>query len=86
MDSLDLLVKLGVSILMPVLVGKGLREAAKPLREAVPRFKAPLYLINNLQVCVLCVLAGLSGLRLYIHKLRQTLSLTPAFLLPLPHR
>lgn len=49
-DSADLLVKLGVSILMPVLVGKALREAVKPLRETIPRFKAPLYLINNLQV------------------------------------
>lgn len=55
-DSIDLLVKLGVSILMPVLVGKGLREAVKPLRETIPRFKAPLYLINNLQVIrFLCV-------------------------------
>lgn len=49
-DSLDLLFKLGVSILMPVLVGKGLREAVAPLRRTIPRFKAPLYLINNLQV------------------------------------
>lgn len=49
-DTADLLVKLGVSILMPVLVGKGLREAVKPLRDTVPKFKAPLYLINNLQV------------------------------------
>jgi predicted Na+-dependent transporter len=48
-DSGDLLVKLGVSILMPVLVGKGLREAVRPLRETVPKIKAPLYLINNLQ-------------------------------------
>jgi sodium/bile acid cotransporter 7 len=31
-DSLDLLVKLGVSILMPVLVGKATRELIKPLR------------------------------------------------------
>jgi len=31
-DSLDLLVKLGVSILMPVLVGKALRELVKPIR------------------------------------------------------
>lgn len=49
-DSADLLVKLGVSILMPVLVGKAMREAVKPLRETIPKFKAPLYLINNLQV------------------------------------
>lgn len=49
-DSVDLLVKLGVSILMPVLVGKALREAVKPLRDTIPNFKAPLYLINNLQV------------------------------------
>lgn len=49
-DSADLLVKLGVSILMPVLVGKATREAVKPLREIIPKFKAPLYLINNLQV------------------------------------
>lgn len=31
-NSLDLLVKLGVSILMPVLVGKATREAIKPVR------------------------------------------------------
>lgn len=31
-DSLDLLVKLGVSILVPVLVGKALRELVKPIR------------------------------------------------------
>lgn len=31
-NSLDLLVKLGVSILMPVLVGKAIREAVKPIR------------------------------------------------------
>lgn len=49
-DTADILTKLGVSILMPVLVGKGLREAVKPLRDTVPKFKVPLYLINNLQV------------------------------------
>jgi sodium/bile acid cotransporter 7 len=49
-NSLDLLVKLGVSILMPVLVGKALRDLVKPLRETIPKFKAPLYLVNNLQV------------------------------------
>lgn len=53
-NSLDLLVKLGVSILMPVLVGKGMREAFKPLRETIPKYKAPLYLINNLQVGLPC--------------------------------
>lgn len=58
-DSVDLLVKLGVSILMPVLVGKGLREAVKPLRDLVPKFKAPLYLINNLQVSRTCMCAGI---------------------------
>lgn len=31
-DSLDLLVKLGVSILVPVLAGKALREAVRPVR------------------------------------------------------
>jgi sodium/bile acid cotransporter 7 len=49
-DTADLLVKLGVSILMPVLVGKALREAVKPLRDNIHKFKAPLYLMNNLQV------------------------------------
>lgn len=31
-DSVDLLVKLGVSILMPLLVGKAVREAIGPIR------------------------------------------------------
>ncbi|KAI8475139.1 MAG: hypothetical protein J3K34DRAFT_517583 [Monoraphidium minutum] len=52
-DSLDLLVKLGVSILMPVLVGKALREAVKPIRDNICKVKAPLYLINNLQITII---------------------------------
>lgn len=52
-DSVDLLVKLGVSILMPVLVGKGLRELVKPVRDNVYHYKAPLYLINNLQITLI---------------------------------
>lgn len=49
-NTLDLLVKLGVSILMPVLVGKALRESVKPLRDNICCYKVPLYLINNLQI------------------------------------
>lgn len=52
-DSVDLLVKLGVSILMPVLVGKALRESVKPIRENVGKYKVPLYLINNLQITMI---------------------------------
>lgn len=52
-DSVDLLVKLGVSILMPVVVGKGLREAVKPIRDNVYKYKAALYLINNLQITMI---------------------------------
>lgn len=49
-NALDLLIKLGVSILMPLLVGKAVREAFKPVRDNICKYKAPLYLINNLQV------------------------------------
>ncbi|GBF95507.1 BASS family transporter: sodium ion bile [Raphidocelis subcapitata] len=52
-DSVDLLIKLGVSILMPLLVGKALREAVAPIRRNIVRFKAPLYLINNLQITMI---------------------------------
>lgn len=52
-DSLDLLVKLGVSILMPVLVGKALRELVKPIRDNVYKYKAALYLVNNLQITMI---------------------------------
>jgi sodium/bile acid cotransporter 7 len=52
-NSLDLLVKLSVSILMPLLVGKGLREAVKPIRDHIKDYKAPLYLINNLQITLI---------------------------------
>jgi sodium/bile acid cotransporter 7 len=60
-DTADLLVKLGVSILMPVLVGKGLREAVKPLRDNIYKFKAPLYLMNNLQVSAAGLTQGISS-------------------------
>eukprot|EP00878_Enallax_costatus_P021897 GHUV01023208.1.p1 GENE.GHUV01023208.1~~GHUV01023208.1.p1 ORF type:complete len:388 (+),score=105.85 GHUV01023208.1:827-1990(+) len=52
-DSVDLLVKLGVSILMPVVVGKTLRELIRPVGENVYKYKAPLYLINNLQITMI---------------------------------
>ncbi|WIA37797.1 hypothetical protein OEZ86_014662 [Tetradesmus obliquus] len=52
-DSGDLLVKLGVSILMPVLVGKATRELIKPIRDNVAKYKVPLYLINNLQITMI---------------------------------
>jgi len=50
-DAGDLLLKLGVSILMPLVVGKAVRELIKPIRDNICKYKAPLYLINNLQVC-----------------------------------
>jgi sodium/bile acid cotransporter 7 len=52
-DSVDLLVKLGVSILMPVLVGKATQELVKPIRDNVAKYKVPLYLINNLQITMI---------------------------------
>jgi sodium/bile acid cotransporter 7 len=52
-DSLDLLVKLGVSILVPVIVGKALRELVPPVRKHICKFKAPLYLVNNLQITLI---------------------------------
>eukprot|EP00879_Flechtneria_rotunda_P018174 GHRR01019062.1.p1 GENE.GHRR01019062.1~~GHRR01019062.1.p1 ORF type:complete len:396 (+),score=106.21 GHRR01019062.1:378-1565(+) len=52
-NSLDLLVKLGVSILMPLVVGKSLRELVKPVRDNICKYKAPLYLINNLQITLI---------------------------------
>lgn len=52
-DSMDLLVKLGVSILMPVVVGKLTRELIKPIRNNVSKYKVPLYLINNLQITMI---------------------------------
>jgi sodium/bile acid cotransporter 7 len=52
-NSLDLLVKLGVSILMPLVVGKTLRELVKPVRDHIHKYKVPLYLINNLQITLI---------------------------------
>eukprot|EP00775_Hariotina_reticulata_P007103 gene7103-7316_t len=52
-NSLDLLVKLGVSILMPLVVGKALREFVKPVRDHICKYKVPLYLINNLQITLI---------------------------------
>jgi sodium/bile acid cotransporter 7 len=52
-DKIDLMIKLGVSILMPLLVGKALREAIKPVRDNIKYWKVPLYLINNLQITLI---------------------------------
>lgn len=51
-DVVQLLIKLTVSILIPLLVGKGLREAFKPAIEFARTYKLPLYMFNNLQVNV----------------------------------
>lgn len=52
-DSLDLLVKLGVSILMPLLVGKAIKELIPKVKENIKHYKAPLYLLNNLQITLI---------------------------------
>lgn len=49
-DSTALLLKLSVSILMPLFVGKALRELYKPTIKFAKQYKVPLYMFNNLQI------------------------------------
>lgn len=50
LDAVDLLVKMIVSILVPLLVGKGLRELLKPVREFVGKYRVVIYMFTNFQV------------------------------------
>jgi len=54
-DAADLLVKLGTSILAPLVLGKLLRETLPPYfrRTLVPKSKPFLYLTNNLQISMI---------------------------------
>jgi len=54
-DTLDLLVKLGTSILAPLIFGKVVREAGpRSFRDVtVPKSKSILYLANNLQISMI---------------------------------
>jgi sodium/bile acid cotransporter 7 len=52
-DAADLLFKLSVSILMPLLVGKALREAFTPTQAFAKKYKIPLYMTNNLQIIII---------------------------------
>lgn len=50
LDAVDLLVKMIVSILVPLLVGKGMRELLKPVREFVTKYRLPIYMFTNFQI------------------------------------
>jgi sodium/bile acid cotransporter 7 len=50
LDTVDLLVKLIVSILVPLVIGKGLREMSKAVREFVTTYKVPIYMLTNIQI------------------------------------
>lgn len=52
-DAVDLLVKLGVSIIIPLAVGKGLRDFWKPALHFAKKYKLPLYLFNNFQIIMI---------------------------------
>ncbi|MEW5306312.1 MAG: hypothetical protein WDW38_007127 [Sanguina aurantia] len=52
-DVLDLLVKLGVSIIMPLFLGKAIRELVPGAREFCNVRKIPLYLFNNFQIIMI---------------------------------
>ena len=50
LDTIDLLVKLICSILVPLLIGKALREAFSAVRNFVHHYKVPLYMLTNFQI------------------------------------
>ena len=67
LDAVDLLVKLICSILVPLLIGKALREVFAAVRSFVGHYKVPLYMFTNFQIslyqedevphgCPMCVL------------------------------
>ena len=51
LDSVDLLIKLSVSILMPLLLGKGIRELVPKAKEFVTHYKIPIYMMTNFREC-----------------------------------
>mmetsp|Transcript_25294 Transcript_25294/g.54972 ORF Transcript_25294/g.54972 Transcript_25294/m.54972 type:complete len:404 (-) Transcript_25294:245-1456(-) len=53
LDAVDLLVKLIVSILCPLVVGKGLRELVPFVRAFAAKYKVPLYMWTNFQVIMI---------------------------------
>lgn len=59
--QIDLLIKLLVSILVPLVVGKLLRDFVPPVLAFSKKYKVPLYLFNNFQVCV-CGMGSCRGL------------------------
>nr|ADI46919.1 MTM0397 [Volvox carteri f. nagariensis] len=52
-DALDLVVKLGVSIIIPLMVGKALRELWAPALKFAKRYKVSLYLVNQFQIVMI---------------------------------
>ena len=52
-DAITLLIRLLVSILVPLLVGKAIREVWKPIMELIKKYKVPLYMLNSLQIILI---------------------------------
>lgn len=52
-DAVDLLIKLGVSIIVPLTAGKALRELYAPALRFAKKYKVPLYLFNNFQIVMI---------------------------------
>nr|BCL66122.1 hypothetical protein [Volvox africanus] len=52
-NALDLVVKLGVSIIIPLLFGKGVRELWAPALRFAKKYKVPLYLVNQFQIVMI---------------------------------
>lgn len=53
LDTMELLIKLLVSILMPLVVGKLVREFIPPALKFAKKYKVPLYLFNNFQIIMI---------------------------------
>ncbi len=47
LDSVDLLIKLLVSILLPLLLGKGIREFVPGAKGLIAHYKVPIYMFTN---------------------------------------
>ncbi|EFJ44406.1 hypothetical protein VOLCADRAFT_82799 [Volvox carteri f. nagariensis] len=52
-DAVDLVIKLGVSIIIPLLVGKSVRELWAPALRFAKKYKVPLYLVNQFQIVMI---------------------------------
>ncbi|KAG2426399.1 hypothetical protein HYH02_014826 [Chlamydomonas schloesseri] len=52
-DAADLVIKLGVSIIIPLVAGKAVREFFKPALRFATTYKVPLYLINQFQIVMI---------------------------------